>query len=182
MWNNKERIRGRHWRLSVLILAGLMLTLAGCGASAVSVNPAPADDATRPIEDQLRKAFGTLPDEMANQDFTSFNQYVATAEQGADEEGLNQIFTWIQDVRQKGDAPADSSVYKLNELQISNIETRGNDATAHVYIDMSKIADGDTVNAAFVVEQDIALVQVEGRWLISGADPAQIKDLLAAPR
>ncbi|MEZ4705606.1 MAG: hypothetical protein R3A44_00285 [Caldilineaceae bacterium] len=182
MWNNKIRMGWRHWFLPVLVVAGLALIMAACDASAISVNPAPADDATRPIEDQLRKAFGTLPDEMANQDFTSFNQYIATAEQGADEEGLNQIFTWIQDVRQRGDAPADSSVYKLNELRISNIETRGNDATAHVYIDMSKIADGDTVNAAFVVEENIALAQIDGRWLIIGADPAQITDVMATPR
>ena len=181
MWNNRSRIGWRGWFLPVLILAGLTLALAACDASAGSTAPAPADDAARPIEDQLQKAFGALPDEMANQDFSGFEQYTATTAQGADKEGLNQVFAWVQEVRQKGDAPADTSEYKLNELRVSNIETQGSDATAHVYIDMSKIADGDVVNAAFIVEQDIALVQVDGQWLISGADVAQITDVLATP-
>ncbi|MEZ4865219.1 MAG: hypothetical protein R3C14_28135 [Caldilineaceae bacterium] len=173
-------------RLHLYLPLCVLIVLAWVGASCTPIQPtsntvAP-EDAVRAIEDRLQKAFATLPPAMATQDFTTFNQYVATKEQSADEQGLNNIYSWLQDVRLKGTAPAATSEYKLNELRITNLQMRGNDATAHVYLDMTKVANGDQANAAFTVDQDIALVLVNGQWLISGADQAKITDKLKAPQ
>ncbi|MCB0064233.1 MAG: hypothetical protein KDE19_19050, partial [Caldilineaceae bacterium] len=128
------------------------------------------------------QAFNALPDSMATQDFTAFQQYFATPEQGADENGINEIYTWIQDLRATGNAPAATAEYKLNELHITNVQARANDATAHIALEMAKFVDGDNPNAAIKVEENIALVQVNGHWLISGADKAKVTNQLKAPQ
>ena len=173
---------GQRWLLPLLLLVGMILPLAACDANETASTATQTDDVTRPIADQLQNAFNVLPDGIANQDFGEFERYFATAEQGADEDGINEIYTWIQELRAAGIAPAETSEYKLNEFHVTNIKASGSDATAHISLTMSKIADGNNADAALAVEQDIALVQVNGQWLISGADKAQITDQTKAPQ
>lgn len=168
--------------LSSLMLFSLLGLLASCQPIKSPPAPSQSEDIARPIEDLLQKAFATLPGEMANQDFVGFQHYFATSDQGADVDGINEIYKWIQELRSAGTAPAETAEYKLNQLNLSNVRARSKDATAHVSINMSKVEFGDTPNAEIRVEQDIALVQVNGQWLISGADQAKVTNLLKAPQ
>ncbi|MEZ4680276.1 MAG: hypothetical protein R2932_39260 [Caldilineaceae bacterium] len=168
-------------RLALFVLL-LLCAITACRVTAPAASPLQTQDDVRPIEDRLQQAFALIPEEIANQDFSGFQQYVATPAQGADANGLNEIYTWLQAIRLKGNAPAATATYKLNELRITNVQTRGYDATAHVSIDISKLANGNEPDAAVTVEQNIALVQVNGQWLINGADQAQITDLLTPPK
>ena len=188
MWHEKHTQAGaghRRWRkgvLTLVVVLGLTVLSAACAPLAAPTPSPQTDDTVRPIEDQLQQAFALLPDEIAHQDFTGFAQYFATPDQGADQNGIDEIYTWIQTLRSAGAASGTTATYKLNELHITNVQVKGNDATAHVALDMSKIADGNDPNAAIAVEQDIALVQVERHWLISGADQAKVTNLTQAPR
>ncbi len=84
----------------------------------------------------------------------------------------------LQDIRLKGTAPADTSTFDLNALAVSEVETQDTQASAHVHLEMNKVAANGEVDASFVVDQDVALVQVGDQWLISGADAPKIQDKL----
>jgi hypothetical protein len=108
-------------------------------------------------------------------DLTKFDSYFATPAQGADLEGLANTQRAVHDLLDRTDE------YDLLDLLSFNatdqmIDEAGGEATVHYRAEVSLDA-GDLPVRAVVVEQEIALIKVEDRWLISGGDLARIMPL-----
>jgi hypothetical protein len=160
--------------LAVLIGATL---LAGC----VTAVQRPVDDASGAITHTLKAAFQTLPDALFNQDLSTFDAFLATPAQGADPRGLRNLHQWIDEFQRAGKLPESAVTYELVAVDVSQVEVKGQTATAHVRVDLSKVGAGDQPTAAFVVNQNIALQHMDNdKWLIIGADQAHV-DRKAAP-
>lgn len=166
MRGNRSSKRALFW---VAVALAALLALAACNTT---------DDVDSAVTDTLKSAFQTVPDALFNHDLSAFKVYVATPEQGADAQGLQNLYQWLEDFQSAGTLPEEEVHYDLTTLAVQNIQSQGQSATAHIHAELSKIGAGDQADVAIAVDQNIALQKTSaGKWLIVGADQAQVKDL-----
>jgi len=112
-------------------------------------------------------------------DLTTFDSYFATPSQGGDAQGLVEI----QGAAHKLAAEAlPDETFELRSFEIQNqrLNKRQGMATVHYRAEIS-LVQNEVVAYAATVEQDIALVRSNGRWLISGADQSQVTPSFVQP-
>lgn len=151
------------WRVLTPILLALM-TLAGC-----------ADIPGTP-ENVVQSAAQAFAVAYNNRNLTQFEDYFATPDEGADAAGLAQTKAHAEHLLARA---LENTTFEFRSFDTSmpQIDLINRQATVHYRAEISILQNEEPIYAA-TVEQDVALVQVNGRWLIAGGDDPQVTTTL----
>lgn len=150
----------------IRLLAWLFLLLwlpVGCAEA-----PASPADVVRQAEKAMVEGYNA-------RDLSKFDQYFATPNQGADPNGLALTQAPVHDLMDQA-GPKDLLDVLSFDVTNEQVDETHKEATVHYRAEAS-IKAGDFPTQSNVVEQDVALMKVNGRWLISGGDKARLSPL-----
>lgn len=152
-----------NWRMMTPILLALLI-LAGC-----------ADIPGSP-ENVVQSAAQAFAAGYNNRDLTQFESYFATPDEGGDAAGLAQTKAHAEQLLARA---LENSTFEFRSFDtaMTQIDLVNRQATVHYRAEISIRQNEEPIYAA-TVEQDVALVQVNGRWLIAGGDDPQVTTTL----
>ncbi len=152
-----------------LIFLLLSLVLASCGGSDDAGQA--ADDAGQAaVEDAVRGAANAFVEGFNNRDLNQFDTYFAPPnDQYGTAETLDAAYQFM-------DTAAPGDTFQLDKLEIKNVQvdTKREEATVSYYAEVSTWENG-TATFTAVVTQDVSLTKINGQWLITGGDPANVQ-------
>lgn len=157
-------------RLTILLISFILMpTLAACGGGDEDQQKAAAGDAVTAAANAFAEGFD-------NQDLTQFDGYfapTATADDLANtRDAAHQFMT---------DA-ATGTTFQVDKLDIQNVQldNKREEAQVAYQANVSMWANGLKTYSA-VVNQDIALQNINGSWLITGGDAADVQPIEGSP-
>ncbi|MEJ2749431.1 MAG: hypothetical protein P8183_16235 [Anaerolineae bacterium] len=154
---------------AVLLMALILIfTLAACGGSEDQGQPA-AGDAVQAAADAFVEGFD-------NHDLTQFDTFFAPP-------GDNYDMSQTQDAAHQAVAnAAPGTTFQIDKLKIQNTQA-GSHPGEVVVTYQAQVSMWDNGQATFtaVVTQDVALQQINGKWLITGGDAPHIQTNEGAP-
>lgn len=162
MKDSSNRIDIR-WRLVAPLLLALAF-IVGCG------------DLPGSPENVVQSAAQAFAEGYNSRDLAQFETYFATPDEGGDAAGLANTKALAEQLLAR--ALADTT-FEFRSLDVSaqEIDQANREATVHYRAEISILQNEEPMYAA-TVEQDVALVQVNGRWLIAGGDEPDVKTTL----
>lgn len=130
-------------------------------------------------EDVVRAASRAFIEGYNGRDLSQFDSFFASPAQGGDSLGLEQT---QNAAHRLADAAQADETFETRSFEIlwQNVDETQNLATVHYRAEVSLVRSDVAVYAA-TVEQDVALMRVNGRWLITGGDPPQMTPTLVEP-
>ncbi|MCB9453028.1 MAG: hypothetical protein H6672_16450 [Anaerolineaceae bacterium] len=156
--------------LGYLRLAALLLVVLVAISACQSTPTAEAS----PPGDTVQQAINAFVEGFNNQSLTDFDTYFATLDQGADADGLLQTQEAAHALLHI--TVGSDTVVEVHSFEITGtkIDNQNHQAVVHYKADISIVYNSDLSDFAGIVEQDVALQQVDGKWLITGGDQPQI--------
>jgi uncharacterized lipoprotein len=156
-------------RTAVLLISFILIfTLAACGSSEDQGKVA-AGDAVQAAADAFAEGFDT-------RDLTQFDAFFApfgdTYDLSKTRDAAHRVMT---------DA-APGATFQIDKLEIQNVQvdSQTNEAVVTYQAQVSMWENGEATFTA-VVTQNVALQRINGNWLITGGDAANVQANEAAP-
>lgn len=130
--------------------------------------------------DVVQSAATAYVDGYNNRDLTQFHSYFATVKQGADSAGLALTLGAADTEMNKAQV---NDMFQLQDFKIvsEQVDNKNHEATVHYQATVAVVQDQTNATFAGIIEQDVALVRVGNKWLISGGDDPQITPNVPAP-
>jgi hypothetical protein len=129
--------------------------------------------------DVVRAASQAFVEGYNGRDLSQFDSLFASPAEGGDSLGLEQTKNAAHKLV---DAAQADETFETRSFEIlwQKVDEPHKLATVHYRAEVSLVRSGVAVYAA-TVEQDVALMWVNGTWLIAGGDPPQITPTLVEP-
>lgn len=146
----------------ILISPFLLICLGGCGGK--------SDDQIKlDVGRVVREAANTFPTGFNDRDLTSFDAFFAPP---GEQYGASET---IDAAHQLMDAAAPGESFQLDKLEIQNVQLdeKREEAVVTYYAEISMWENENETFTAVVI-QDIALQKIDGQWLITGGDTANV--------
>ena len=156
-------------RTAVLLISFILIfTLAACGGS--------EDQGKTAAGDALRAAADAFVEGFNNHDLTQFDTFFAPP---GDTYDISQTH---DAAHQAAAAAAPGTTFQIDKLEIQNAQAGSHPGEVVVtyQAQVSMWENGATTYTA-VVTQDVALQQINGKWLITGGDAPNIQTNEGAP-